>query len=168
MSCKTSKDCSTDQVCDKKHCRANKLKKNTEYYIELCKKKNIPLVFEAGKRTGQPKTREALQRCVRQKSRTKTPIPKEYAKSASKRLILTCKTSRNCPDNQVCENHKCRENRRDKPIEYYIDICKKKNIPVVYENGDKKGKIKPVAALKRCMNQKPRKKTHVSVKARTV
>jgi hypothetical protein len=173
MSCKISKDCNGNQVCEKNKCRENKRDKPIEYYIELCKKKNIPIVFENGKKKGEAKPKDALKRCINQKARTTKSIeikPKVYAKSASTKISAPekCKTSKDCSDDQVCDKKVCRPDKRIKEIEYYLGICKEKNIPVRYENGEKKGKIKPIAALKRCIQQKKRTKVIVSAKAKSV
>ena len=176
MSCKTSSDCNGNQVCEKSKCRENKRDKPIEYYIELCKKKGIPIVFENGKKSGEPKPKDALKRCINQKARTRPTTksieikPKVYAKSASTKIstLKKCKTSKDCSGDQICDKKVCRPDKRIKDIEYYLGICKEKNIPIRFENGEKKGQIKPVAALKRCIQQKKRPKKIVSAKAKSV
>jgi hypothetical protein len=71
-------------------------------------------------------------------------------------LPIVCKKSKDCPVGNICENDKCRSDKRLKDIEYYIEKCKSKGIPITFERGEMKDKIKPVAALKRCLNQKKR------------
>jgi len=84
-------------------------------------------------------------------------------------MTIACKSSSDCEDNKVCDKGSCRENKRDKPIEYYIELCKSKGIPVTYENGEKKGQIKTVEALKRCVKQKKRSKADIAlVKAKSI
>jgi len=175
IACKSSSDCEDNKVCDKGSCRENKRDKPIEYYIELCKKKNIPLTYEVGKKKNKPKSIEALKRCVNQKARAntpaKTPISRPKAASAPGKLSLPipCKKSKDCPEDNICEKKKCRPDKRIKDIEYYIELCKSKGIPVTYENGEKKGQIKTVEALKRCVKQKKRSKADIAlVKAKSI
>ena len=154
--CKISKDCDGNQVCDNKLCRENKRDKPIEYYIEVCKKKNIPLTYENGKQKGEIKTKDALKRCLNQKSRRKTILPlKPKALSALSKLNM-CKITKDCPEDQICDNKQCRPDKRIKGVEYYIQLCKNKGIPITYEVGIRQGQIKSVAALKRCLTQKKR------------
>lgn len=171
--CKSSSECEDTKVCDKGFCRENKRDKPMEYYIELCKKKNIPLTYEIGKKKDKPKSIEALKRCVNQKSRAASPVSLKkhhpLAASAPGKLSLPipCKKSQDCPGDNICEKKKCRPDKRIKDIEYYIELCKSKGIPVRYENGEKKGQIKTVEALKRCVKQKKRSKAAL-VKAKSI
>ena len=152
MSCKKSSDCPDNQVCEKKECRENKRDKPIDYYKELCKKKGIPIVYEVGPHKGETKPKEALKRCIQQKKRSSpTPPPKPKTPSPVK---VPCKKSADCPDKQVCDKKLCRENKRDKSIEYYIELCKKRNIAVEYKVGKFKGQQKPLDALKRCVQAK--------------
>lgn len=156
--CKTSKNCDGNMVCENKLCRDNKKEKTLEYYIEKCKKKNIPIIFEVGPKKGEVKSKDALKRCLSQKSRVKQVMPKAMSAIAKFDLPKVCKVSKDCPTGQVCDKSKktCRNDKRPKEIEYYIDKCKKKGIPVYYERGPLKGQIKPIATLKRCANQNKR------------
>jgi hypothetical protein len=159
----------SDKVCDKatKECRDNRLKKTSDYYIELCKKKGIPLVYENGEKKGQKKTLEALKRCVKQRPRPVSDRPKAKSAIARVDLPVACRSSGDCPGQEVCEKKVCRPNKKDKPVDYYIDLCKKKGIPVHFEVGKDKGKLKPIEALKRCVKQKARPKK-ASAKAKSI
>lgn len=167
MGCKRSSECEKNMVCEKGECRDNRREKPVSYYEELCKKKGIPTVYELGTKKGQPKTKDALKRCLHQRAR---PVAKPKAASAAAAVSLPvkCKKSSECKEGYVCDNKKCRPDKRLKDVEYYIEQCKKRGIPVRYEVGEKKGKVKPIAALKRCAQQKERSAKPAAAKARSV
>ena len=154
MTCKTSTDCPDKHVCDAKtkECRDDKREKTIDYYKTLCKKKGIPLVFELGPKKGEPKPKEALKRCLNQKARkdesikskTKTPSP------------IPCKMSKDCPGIMICDakTKLCRENKREKPAEYYLEAAKKKGVAMKYVLGKKAGEEKPLEAIKRTLYAK--------------
>ena len=84
-------------------------------------------------------------------------------KSGSKRTA-ECKATKDCVDPQdTCDKKKkiCRPKvvRERKTKQFYIDLCKQKHIPIVYERDTqyhKKGEMKNYNALRQCTRQASR------------
>jgi hypothetical protein len=71
--CKTSKQCETGDVCDRKQhvCRESHRAVPTSkaQLAKECLRKGIPIAYERGEHQGERKSREALRRCKTQKDR---------------------------------------------------------------------------------------------------
>lgn len=84
LKCKTSKDCDSGDVCDRKlkSCRES-LRRPAQSKATLakeCLKKGIPIVYERNPVKGERKTRDALRNCKYQKDRTKVPYDSKHVK----------------------------------------------------------------------------------------
>ena len=71
-----------------------------------------------------------------------------------------CRLNKDCPKGSVCDysSSKCIEDDEFRTLQYikFKNICLEKNMPLIYERGAKKGDLKPIVALKRCVYQKSR------------
>lgn len=76
--CKTSKQCESGDVCDRKErvCRESKRAAHVSKAVlaKECLRKGIPLVYELGEHRGERKSREAMRRCKTQKDRAVIPV----------------------------------------------------------------------------------------------